>query len=122
MNPDMSLCEFTSEYQEEIDNKFYSLYLKFVKNGYNIIAGEMGAINKNNTQARIEWGEHYVGLTRRYQASTFVWDNGYWDNTKTCDDIFGHLKRDKLTWTVPEVITAWVNAGKRKMWEDPENN
>ena len=52
MNPDMSLCEFTSEYQEEIDNKFYSLYLKFVKKSYNIIAGEMGAINKNNTQAR----------------------------------------------------------------------
>ena len=77
MNPDMSLCEFTSEYQEEIDNKFYSLYLKFVKKSYNIIAGEMGAINKNNTQARIEWGEHYVGFTKRYQASTFVWDNGY---------------------------------------------
>ena len=122
MNPDMKLCEFTDEYQEEIDNKFYSLYLKFVKNGYNIIAGEMGAVNKNNTQARIEWGEHYVGLTRRYQASTFVWDNGYWDNTKTCDDIFGHLKRDKLTWSVPEVITSWVNAGKTKMWEDPEKD
>ena len=49
------------------------------------------------------------------------WDNGYWDNTKTCDDIFGHLKRDKLTWAVPEVIAAWVNAGKTKMWDNPEN-
>ena len=122
MNPDMSLCEFTDEYQKEIDNKFVSLYYKFVQQGYSIVAGEMGAINKNNTEARIEWGKYYIGLTRKYQASTFLWDNGYWDNTKTCDDIFGHLKRDKLAWAVPEVIAAWVNAGKVKMWENPENN
>ena len=121
MNPDMELSEFTEEYQNELDNKFISLYNKYVSKGYNIIAGEMGAINKNNTEARIAWGKHYIGLTRRYQASTFLWDNGYWDNTKTCDDIFGHLKRDKLTWAVPEVIAAWVNAGKTKMWDNPEN-
>ena len=121
MNPDMELSEFTEEYQNELDSKFISLYNKYVSKGYNIIAGEMGAINKNNTEARIAWGKHYIGLTRRYQASTFLWDNGYWDNTKTCDDIFGHLKRDKLTWAVPEVIAAWVNAGKTKMWDNPEN-
>ena len=122
MNPDMDLCEFTDEYKKELDDKFVSLYYKFVQKGYNIVAGEMGAVNKNNTEARVEWGKYYVGLTRRFQASTFVWDNGYWDNTKTCDDIFGHLKRDKLSWATPEVINAWVNAGKAKLWDNPEHN
>ena len=122
MNPDMSLNEFTDEYKKELDDKFISLYYKYVQKGYSIVAGEMGAINKNNTQARIEWGKYYVGLTRRYQASTFLWDNGYWDNTKTCDDIFGHLQRDRLTWATPDVIAAWVNAGKAKMWENPESD
>ena len=122
MNPDMSLNEFTDEYKKELDDKFISLYYKYVQKGYSIVAGEMGAINKNNTQARIEWGKYYVGLTRRYQASTFLWDNGYWDNTKTCDDIFGHLQRDRLTWATPDVIAAWVNAGKAKMWENPKSD
>ena len=120
MNPDMSLNEFTDEYQKEIDDKFLSLYNKFVQKGYSIVAGEMGAINKNNTQARIDWGTHYIELTRRYQASTFLWDNGYWDNTKTCDDIFGHLNREKLSWTVPKVISSWVEAGKAKIWDNPD--
>ena len=121
MNPDMELSVFTDEYKKELDDKFFSLYNKYVKNGYSIVAGEMGAINKNNTKARIEWGEYYVGLTRKYQASTFLWDNGYWDNTKTCDDIFGHLQRDKLSWTTPEVIRAWLNAGKTKMLDNPDS-
>ena len=110
------------EYKKEIDDKWISLYNKYVQKGYNIIVGEMGAFNKNNTQARIIWGTHYIGLTRKYQASTFVWDNGYWDNKITCDDIFGHMKRDKLAWAVPEVINAWVNAGKEKIWYDPDIN
>jgi endoglucanase len=120
MNPDMELSVFTDEYRRELDDKFTSLYYKYVHRGYSIVAGEMGAINKNNTQARIEWGKYYVGLTRRYQASTFLWDNGYWDNTKTCDDIFGHLQRDRLSWFTPDVIVSWVNAGKAKMWDDPD--
>ena len=122
MNPDMSLSKFTDQYRKELDDKFISLYYKYVQKGYSIVAGEMGAINKNNTEARTEWGKYYVGLTRRYQASTFLWDNGYWDNTKTCDDIFGHLKRDKLTWTVPEIIAAWVNAGKAKIVDNSQTS
>ena len=122
MNPDMELSEFTDEYKEELDNKFMSLYFKYVEKGYHIIAGEMGAINKNNTEERIKWGKYYIGLTRRYQVSTFLWDNGYWDNTHTCDDIFGHLKRDKLSWAVPDVINAWVKAGKAKIWDNPNRD
>ena len=82
----------------------------------------MGAINKNNTEERIKWGKYYIGLTRRYQISTFLWDNGYWDNTYTCDDIFGHLKRDKLSWAVPDVINSWVKAGKAKIWDNPNRD
>ena len=48
------------------------------------------------------------------------YNNGYWDNKITCDDIFGHMKRDKLAWAIPELINAWVNAGKEKIWYYPD--
>ena len=32
------------------------------------------------------------------------------------------MKRDKLAWAVPEVINAWVNAVKEKIWYDPDIN
>ena len=47
-----------------------------------VIIGEIGFVNKNNTDSY-----------RVLQFSAFIWDNGYWNNNITCDDIFGHLKR-----------------------------
>ena len=80
----------------------------------------MGFVNKNNTLARIEWGKYYMETCRKLQFSAFIWDNGYWDNSKTCDDIFGHLKRDRLEWENEEIIKEYIKAGQLPLEDDPE--
>jgi hypothetical protein len=56
---------------------------------------------------------------RKLQFSAFIWDNGYWDNSKTCDDIFGHLKRDELEWENEELIKEYIKAGKEPLEQNP---
>jgi hypothetical protein len=116
----MSLSEFTLDYRDELYDKFKNLYLKFVKKGHHVVIGEMGAVDKNNTQGRIAWGKYYLESCRKFQFSAFVWDNGYWNNSATCDDIFGHLQRDSLTWTTPSYISALIKAGQNPLQEEVE--
>ena len=121
MNPDMTtMNEFTLEYRAELYNMFTTLYKLFVQKGYHVVVGEMGVVNKNNTQARVNWGRYYLESCRKFQFSAFIWDNRYWDNTKTCDDIFGNLKRNELEWVVPSFISALLRAGMRPLVDDPE--
>ena len=80
----------------------------------------MGVVNKNNTQERANWGRYYLESCRKFQFSAFIWDNGYWDNTKTCDDIFGNLKRNELEWVIAPFITILLKAGQRPLEENPE--
>ena len=120
MNPDMSIVDFESGHRSELYDKFVNIYNKYVAKGIHVVVGEMGIVNKNNTHARIEWGTYYVEGCRNFQFSPFIWDNGYWDNTKTCDDIFGHLKRDRLEWENEELIKEYIKAGQEPLVEDPE--
>ena len=121
MNPNMTMKEFTPEYRAELYEKFTTIYQKYVAKGYHVVVGEMGTVNKNNTQARIAWGKYYVEGCRKFQFSAFIWDNGYWDNTKTCDDIFGHFQRTQLTWENGNFISALIDSGKKPLGEDPAN-
>ena len=120
MNPNMTLSEFTLEYRAELYEKFTTIYQKFVQKGHHVVVGEMGVVNEKNTQQRLNWGRYYIESCRKFQFSAFIWDNGYWDNTKTCDDIFGNLKRKQLEWIIPPFMTALVKAGKKPLQDDPE--
>ena len=60
MNPNMTLNEFTLEYRAELYEKFSSLYKKYTTQGYYVVVGEMGVVNKNNTIARTQWGKYYL--------------------------------------------------------------
>ena len=120
MKPDMDNAEFTEEYRLQLYDNFKQVYRKYVNRGIHVIVGEMGFVNKNNTEARIAWGKYYIESGRKLQFSAFIWDNGYWDNSKTCDDIFGHLKRDQLEWENEELIKEYIKAGKTPLEENPE--
>jgi hypothetical protein len=104
MKPDMDNTKFTDEYKKQLYGNFKEVFRKYVAKGIHVVIGEMGFVNKNNTEDRIEWGKYYMESCRKLQFSAFIWDNGYWDNTKTCDDIFGHLKRKDLEWENEELI------------------
>ena len=115
MNPDMTIDKFTEDHQIELHLKFEVLFNMFIKAGYNVIIGEFGAIDKNNTEARLAWGKYYITAARKNHMTPFWWDNGKWNNTGTCDDIYGNLKRDELKWVNDELINLYLKIGKLKL-------
>ena len=60
LNADMNYTKFTDSLREELFEDFSTLYKKYTANYHSVIIGEMGTINKNNTEDRIEWAKYYV--------------------------------------------------------------
>ena len=108
LNGNMDYTRFTDAYKEEIYEDFSNLYQKYVSNGYNIIIGEMGTVNKNNTEDRNAWAEFFVKNSRKFHMSCVLWDNGDFDNTKGATEIFGSFHRDKLTWENSDLIDTHI--------------
>ena len=106
MEPNMTHNKFTPAYRNELYQNFKRLNQKFVQKGYHVVIGEMGIVNKNNTQDRIAWGQYYLESCRNFQLSAFLWDNGIWDNSVKCDDTWAFFRRDQLTWENGNFIDA----------------
>ena len=121
LNGDMRYTEFTDAYREELYEDFVALYKKYVSKGYNIIIGEMGTVNKNNTYDRIEWAKYYVKKARQFHMSVIVWDNNIYDNTKGAAEIFGHFHRDTLEWEIEELMETYITYSDTK-FEDIDIN
>ena len=58
LNGDMAYTKFTDEYIEELYEDCINLYQKYTAKGINVIIGEMGTVNKNNTKERKEWAKY----------------------------------------------------------------
>ena len=110
LNGDMTYTKFIDAYREELYEDFALLYKKYVSNGYNVIIGEMGTVNKNNTEERIEWARYFVKKARKFHMAAVLWDNNIYDNTKGAAEIFGHFHRDTLEWEINELMEAYINA------------
>ena len=48
----------------------------FISKGIPVIAGEFGAMNKENEDARAEWAEFYVNEAKKKGIPCFIWDDG----------------------------------------------
>ena len=108
LNGDMSYTKFTDNYREELYEDFAALYKKYTSKYHNIIIGEMGTVNKNNTEDRIEWAKYYVKKARKFHMSVIVWDNNIYDNTNGASEIFGHFHRDTLEWEIGDLMEAYI--------------
>ena len=108
LNGDMAYTQFIDEYREELYEDFVMLYKKYTSKGYNVIIGEMGTVNKNNTEDRIEWAKYYVKKARKFHMSVILWDNNIYDNTKGAAEIFGHFHRDTLEWENNDLMDAYL--------------
>ena len=64
LNPDMNYTKFIDAFREELYEDFSTLYKKYTSKGHNVIIGEIGIINKNNIEDRIEWAKYYVKKAR----------------------------------------------------------
>ena len=112
LNGDMAYTKFTDAYREELYEDFVMLYKKYTSKGYNVIIGEMGTVNKNNTDERIEWANYYVKKARQFHMSVILWDNNIYDNTKGAAEIFGHFHRDTLKWEIDELMETYIRASE----------
>ena len=117
LNGDMTYTKFIDAYREELYEDFALLYKKYVANGYNVIIGEMGTVNKNNTEERIEWARYFVKKARKFHMAAVLWDNNIYDNTKGAAEIFGHFHRDTLEWEINELMEAYINAANTEFEE-----
>lgn len=85
----------------EIDNLMTTLKAYFLDKGTPVIIGEMGCVNRNNTEARKAWARYYVGKAHEYGIPCLWWDNGaYLGN----GELFGIYSRDSGNWIFRDVM------------------
>ena len=116
MNPDKSYITFEETYANELYSSFKNLYESYVLRGHNVVIGEMGIVNKNNTEERIKWARYYVSTARKYNLPCIVWDNELFNSA---GENFGIYKRDEGEWSPEVLIDAYVKASKTPMEENP---
>jgi endoglucanase len=77
-----------------------------LQKGIPVILGECGALNKDNTEARVAWAEYFAGKGREYGVPVCWWDNGAFTGS---GENFGLLNRRELKWEYPEIVEAFNN-------------
>ena len=76
----------------------------FVSKGTPVIVGEMGAVDRNNEDARAEWAEYYVSYAKKYGIPCFLWDNGSFSD----GEVFGFLNRSSNTFKYQKMLDAFM--------------
>lgn len=89
--------------------QFKKLNTKFVSQGYPVVIGEYGAIDKSeddvaNTECRVEYYNKVVKYSREYGCVPIAWDNGV--NAENSKYGFGLFNRYNYKVTQPEIVAA----------------
>jgi len=91
-------------------------YELFVSRGIPVIFGEMGAINRDNLEARVAWAEFYVSYAKSKDIPCFWWDNGsYWVLTRRewgWEQTFGLLDRVNIEIAHPDIVDALMRGSR----------
>lgn len=95
-----------------VDRQFDKIYNAYIKNGYGVIIGEYGSIDKThkderNTTYRAYFAEYVNYAAHKRNIVTVYWDNGW--NGKYG---FGLFDRTKCTVTQPEIIKGIMDGAK----------
>ena len=78
-------------------------YARFVLNGYPVLIGEFGAMNKNNLESRTAWAKYYTEYAMSRGMPCFWWDNASFTGN---GEKFGLLNRANNTFTYPDIVNA----------------
>ena len=89
--------------QNAVTSFMDKLYRHFVAKGIPVVIGEYGALDKKNLQDRVDFFAWYVANASARNMPCLVWDNNAFTGN---GELFGFLKRQKLTWPFPEIIKA----------------
>jgi endoglucanase len=115
LNPRSSNDEFepdNSSHTRDIDSMFERLYNRFISQGIPVVIGEMGCINKDNLQARVNATRYYAELAASHGIPCLWWDNGIRvrREERRDEEAFAIMDRNEVTWFYPEIAQALVDA------------
>lgn len=96
---DMSMhMTFTDAVATNLDNLFGSMRSYFTDKDIPVVIGEFSASNFNNTEARCDWAEYYIGITKKYGMPCVLWDNNCYTNSLNPSEAHGYINRNNNTW------------------------
>lgn len=79
--------------EKEIAAMMRNINYRLIAKGIPVVIDEMGALNKNNDEARYEWAKSYVSAAAKYGIPCIWWDNG---QINSDGENFGIINRRKL--------------------------
>ncbi len=94
--------------EASMETQIKKVYDKFVTQGYPVIIGEFGAINKSssdpeNNKFRAHYCKTLCELSKKYGCVPVYWDNGAVSNS------FGLINRSSCKIVMPEIINSIVS-------------
>lgn len=81
------------------------LYAKYVSKGIPVIIDEFGAVDRSNTEARVDYASYYVAAARARGITCFWWDNGALEGD---GELLGLLNRATYEWVFPEIVEGMM--------------
>lgn len=94
----------------EIDNLMINLKAYFLDKNIPVVIGEMGCVNRNNTEARVDWAEYYVSKAKEYGVPCVWWDNGAYLGD---GELFGIFSRNSGNWIFRDIEEALVKGAEK---------
>ncbi len=96
-----------SRNSQDIDHLAENIKTLFLDKGQAVIVGEMGAVDRDNEEFRVNWAKYYITKMREIGVPCVVWDN----HASSGDgELFALLNRRDLTWYSQPLVDAMVAA------------
>ena len=96
---------------KDIDYLINNIYNSFISKGYPVIIGEFGALDKDNTQARVDWAKYYMQKASEKGIPCIWWDNGAFTGG---GELFGLLDRRENIWKHQDIVDALMEGISNK--------
>lgn len=99
---------------DQLQEIFNRIEGRFTSRSIPVIIGEFGTCNKQNTEARVNHAESYIGLAKRKEIPCFWWDQGgrFGSAASGYYEGGGLINRTTLEWVYPELSDAIVEAAQ----------
>ena len=105
LQDNMGVTSWTLDKSKNVETEFKMLE-KFTSQGYPVILGEYGAVDKNNQGERAYHFEVVNYLCEKYNVVPCIWDQGWYDHSKEVDYSFTMFDRSTGEMLYPELISA----------------
>ncbi|MGN0507413.1 MAG: cellulase family glycosylhydrolase [Lachnospiraceae bacterium] len=105
LQDNLGVTKWTLDKSKNVQKEFEQLK-KFTEQGYPVILGEYGCVDKNNTEERAYHVETVNVLCKKLGIVPCLWDIGWYDRSKSPDYSFSMFDRNTCELLYPEIVAA----------------